>query len=208
MNIFNYTIIRKIKTDTDNIALTFDDGPHSEYTPQILDIFQKHKSNATFFCTGRNIKKYPSLLKRMSNNGHCIGNHTFNHPNALFLIKRKLKNEITDTKHLIEDITGKKNIYFRPPFGIITLPLLSICRELGLKIVLWNINSFDYREKKLNIITQRLKKKIVPGSILLFHDCSFKNQLSDYSLTVKSVNVILAYIIEKKLNPVTLEDFA
>jgi peptidoglycan/xylan/chitin deacetylase (PgdA/CDA1 family) len=151
--------------ETDKVAyITFDDGPIPEVTPMVLDILAKYKAKATFFCVGDNVRKYPDIFKRLTNEGHTIGNHTFNHVNGW---------KVNDKEYLenVEKCAGlvSSNL-FRPPYGKIKY---SQYKKLGKKyrIVLWDVLSGDYDpamspEKCLSVV----KKHTRPGSILVFHD--------------------------------------
>lgn len=207
MEVLGCKIIRKGLSNNNNIAITFDDGPHPKYTPMILDLLEKKGVPGTFFNSGFNISHNKELTKEVVERGHLLGNHSFNHRNALFTRRKKLKDEVLRTKELIEDITGKTNRYFRPPYGIISLSLIDICKNLNLSLVLWNLNTRDYQRKSYKKIIERiLKKEIKPGSILLFHECNFKNDTLDYANTVKALEIILDITISKGLKLVTIQD--
>ena len=207
MNIFGCRIITKGPSNNNNIAITFDDGPHPKYTPAILDLLERKGVPGTFFNSGFNISRNKDLTKEVADRGHLLGNHSFSHGNALFTSRKILKDDILRTKELIEDITGKTNHYFRPPYGIISLSLIDICKNMNLSLVLWNLNTRDYQRKSYKKIVERiLIKKTMPGSILLFHECNFKNDSLDYSNTVKALEIILDITISKGLKLVTVHE--
>ncbi|PJA26574.1 MAG: hypothetical protein CO189_10110 [candidate division Zixibacteria bacterium CG_4_9_14_3_um_filter_46_8] len=205
MKILGCQIIRAFSPNTNQVALTFDDGPHPKMTPKILEILDYTKSRATFFVTGENLIANRELAKLIHSRGHLLGNHTFSHPNALLAGRGKLQDEIYRSKSLIEDITGKTNRIFRPPYGIITPTLLSICRNLELSIILWNSNSKDYRMEKPEVIVKRIEGKIRAGSIVLFHECHFKKISIDYNGTLSALKSVVEILIMKKLQPVILD---
>ncbi len=207
MKILGCRIIREGPYTNKSIAVTFDDGPHPKYTPMILKLLERKSVLGTFFNSGLNISNNKELTKEVVDRGHLLGNHSFNHRNALLTSPKKLNDDILRTKELIEDITGKTNRYFRPPYGIISLSLINICKNLNLSLVLWNLNTRDYQRKSYKKIVERiLKKKIKPGSILLFHECNFKNDSLDYANTVKALEIILDITISKGLKLVTIQD--
>ena len=206
MKIFNCEIIRKGPGNSNTIAVTFDDGPHEKYTPVLLDILDEKEGRATFFFAGQNIAQYKDLAKEVVKRGHLIANHTFSHRRALFIGREKLKDEIIKTKELIEDLTGKPNRYFRPPFGIITPSLLGICRTLDLSVLLWNVNTFDFLRKPADRIINRIKNKVHPGSIVLFHECHFNKKSLDYSNTAIALKTVLDKGIFGGLKLVTVEE--
>ena len=206
MRILGCRIIRKGKKSSDKIALTFDDGPHPKFTPRILDVLAEFNAKATFFITGRNISANKGIAEEIIKRGHILGNHTYNHPRAYFIGRGKLFDEISRTKDLIEDISVKPNRYFRPPYGIITPSMLSVCARLELSIVLWDSNSKDYRREKADTILDRIYKGLKPGSIILFHDRNFADESLDYTNTISALKSFLEKIILKGLKPVTIEE--
>jgi len=155
-----------------NICLTFDDGPDPIMTPKILAILNKHGIKGTFFLIGENVLSNEELVKKISNEGHSIGNHTYYHK-ATFSIscKNKITEEIKKTNQLLEQITSKKIIFFRPPFGI-TNPNINIAlKKLNLKSIGWGIRSLDTVTNDSIKLYNKVKKGIDKGeSIILFHD--------------------------------------
>lgn len=187
-----------------NIAITFDDGPHPRHTLQLLEILDTWGAKATFFMTGNNVKKNKSLVSDVFKQGHEIGCHTLNHQKLLFSFSQKILYEIKTSKDLIENITGKKITLYRPPFGLISPFLFQVCKKLSLKIILWNVNSHDYRREDYPVITQRVSKKIKPGSIILFHECHYDDASLDYTNTIKAIQHILVEANFEKVKPATI----
>jgi peptidoglycan-N-acetylglucosamine deacetylase len=157
----------EVQTAEKNIYLTFDDGPHPEATPFVLQELKKYQAMATFFCVGKNVKEYFDIYKQMISDGNKPGNHTFNHLNGW---------KATDKKYL-EDILQAKNCIdtnlFRPPYGKITKFQLKALRgeKFNLKTIMWNVLSGDFDEK---ITPENCYLNVVnntgPGSIIIFHD--------------------------------------
>ncbi len=154
------------------IALTFDDGPH-EMTLLVLDVLKKHNAKATFFCIGKNIETHPDILRKVIEDGHTVGNHTYSHvPFFDFYRKDQVIAEIQQTDALVESVLGKKTNLFRPPYGV-TNP--SIRRALAItkhKTIGWNIRSLDGVVKTEDFLLNRIIKRIKPGGIVLLHDTS------------------------------------
>lgn len=179
------------------IALTFDDGPH-EMTLPVLELLKKYNAKATFFCIGKNIEKHSEIAKQIIADGHVIGNHSFNHsPFFDFFRKLQVIEELQQTDNSIEKITGKKPLFFRPPYGV-TNP--SIRRALAVtkhKVIGWNIRSLDGAIRNEKIILYRIKKRITPGGIVLLHDTSIH--------TVHVLEQLLVTLREKKYEVVPLE---
>ncbi|RTY93932.1 polysaccharide deacetylase family protein [Flavobacterium sp. GT3R68] len=157
------------------VALTFDDGPHP-MTEKILDLLQQSGVKATFFCIGSQIEKYPEIFRRIIREGHLVGNHSYSHTTSFgFLSADEVEDEISKTNAIIEKISGKKVLFFRPPFGVTTPNLSRAVHGQKSKIIGWNIRSLDTVTEDENQILSRIKKKLVPGGIILMHDTSQKS---------------------------------
>ncbi|MDF9408625.1 polysaccharide deacetylase family protein [Pelotomaculum isophthalicicum JI] len=164
-------VISRATKGKGTVVLTFDDGPDPRYTPQILDILNRHQVKASFFITGAKAKLYPDLIKQITSAGHEIGNHGFRHKAAWLLGPRATITEITDTNRVLEELTGKKPIYFRPCWGLYNLSSLWYYWSRGLKVVLWTYMSWDWAKHATpESITRRVLNKLRDGVILIFHD--------------------------------------
>lgn len=146
-----------------SIYLTFDDGPHPEITPWILDYLTQEKIQATFFCVGDNVRKYPEIYARILKDGHAVGNHTMYHNKARTTQKKEYFDSINKASDFIE------TTLFRPPYG--RLPIIwenAISKKY--KIVMWSWLSYDF-DKNISVETILKKaKKIKSGDILVLHD--------------------------------------
>lgn len=165
----------RIPTNEKILALTFDDGPHPEITPLILDILKKYNIQAVFFCIGDNIEKNKKLTNRIVNEGHLIGNHTNRHNyNFPFFSSRRMKMEIDASWDRIvsTDFPNPPRL-FRPPFGITNPSLRRALKNSGYTVVGWNIRSLDTVIKDPVVVVRRVTQKIKPGSIILLHDSTF-----------------------------------
>ncbi|RKS00794.1 MULTISPECIES: polysaccharide deacetylase family protein [unclassified Flavobacterium] len=162
-----------IPNNEKKIYLTFDDGPIPEVTEWTLAQLKKHNAKATFFCIGDNIQKHPEIFQKVIENGHAIGNHTFNHLKGW---ETSLEDYIENTKKCSETITNcqlntEHCQLFRPPYGKIKPSQAKALRKLGYKIIMWDIISMDFDqtispEECLNNVL----KNIESGSIIVFHD--------------------------------------
>jgi cellulose synthase/poly-beta-1,6-N-acetylglucosamine synthase-like glycosyltransferase/peptidoglycan/xylan/chitin deacetylase (PgdA/CDA1 family) len=178
------------------VALTFDDGPDPEWTPKILDILKKANAKAAFFVVGVNAEKYPALVRRIVNEGHEIGNHTYYHPNLALAWPEHVRLELNATQLLIETITGRATTLFRPPYAADTQPSqmselmpLQVAQELSYLVVLENIDPQDWAKPGADIILQRVKQQRRDGSIILLHDAG-----GDRSQTVEALPRILDWL--------------
>ena len=178
------------------VALTFDDGPDPKWTPQILDILKAYNVKAAFFLVGANAEEYPALVRRIVDEGHEIGNHTYYHPNLALCWPEHVRLELNATQFLLETITGRSTTLFRPPYAADTSPSkiteltpLQIAQELGYLVVLENIDPQDWARPGADIILQRVKQQRRDGSIILLHDAG-----GDREQTVEALPRILDYL--------------
>lgn len=138
------------KTDKGKVAITFDDGPHPSYTEQLLDGLKNRKVKATFFVTGAHAELHPAIVKRMSEEGHLVGNHTYSHMQLKTSNKEEFKNELIKTNEIITGITGEEVLYVRPPYGTWDKKFET---ELNMFPVLWNVEAIELKirgKKSLN----------------------------------------------------------
>lgn len=156
------------KGEPGKIAITFDDGPHAEHTPRVLDVLREANVKGTFFCTGENASANPLLLKEMVEAGHVVGNHTQKH--AYVFNKAAARRQLTEGQDSIAEVIGKKPRYFRPPFGVMTPEIASVVKENGSVVVGWDLRSRDGTTHSKEAIVNRVKGRLKSSSILLFHD--------------------------------------
>src|SRR5438128_397640 len=178
------------------VALTFDDGPDPRWTPKILDILKAANVKAAFFLVGANAEHYPGLVRRIVDEGHEIGNHTYYHPNLALCWPEHVRLELNATQLLIESITGRATTLFRPPYAADTSPSqlseltpLQIAQDLNYLVVLENIDPQDWAKPGADIILQRVKQQRRDGSIILLHDAG-----GDRSQTVEALPRILEWL--------------
>jgi peptidoglycan/xylan/chitin deacetylase (PgdA/CDA1 family) len=152
------------------VALTFDGGP-SLTTPKLLDILKQDDLHATFFVQGQgHIAKYPEILRRISDEGHEIGNHTWYHEVLTDINENDARQELARTQGAIEKITGTRPILMRPPEGRTNRKVAKICRDLGLAQVLWSVTAKDYETTDSALITKRVLDQTHRDGIILLHD--------------------------------------
>ncbi|MFF4550699.1 polysaccharide deacetylase family protein [Streptomyces sp. NPDC001435] len=152
------------------VALTFDGGP-SRTTSGLLDILKREQLHATFFVQGEgHIGKYPEILRRISDEGHEIGNHTWNHKVLTQIDADEVRQELTRTQNDIEKIIGTKPNLMRPPQGRTDRKVAKVCRELGLAQVLWSVTAKDYETTDSALITKRVLDQTHRDGIILLHD--------------------------------------
>ena len=174
------------------VALTFDDGPSVPFTGQVLDILRKNHIRATFFLCGANAERYPELVRRIRDEGHEIGNHTYSHPYLYLMSRKSIAAEIDRTQDVLEKISGRRPRLFRPPFGVRWFSLWPLLRERGMTMVLWSVRGYD-ASLDARGIAQTTLDQLHPGAIVLLHD-GFETNLPDAidrSATVRALPSII-----------------
>lgn len=168
------------------VYLTFDDGPHSVYTPKILDILTSYGARATFFQIGRNVKYYPWLTKRAYTRGNSVQNHTWSHPDLRYVSWTTFKYQVQTTDSYIRAQTGYTPRCLRPPYGAVNSTVYSRASALGKKIRLWSVDPRDWSRPGTSVIVSRVLNNVRSGSIVLLHDGG-----GDRSQTVAALPTIL-----------------
>ena len=172
--IFGRTLIAG--NDPQEVALTFDDGPNAAATPELLEVLARHDVQATFFAMGDFVRQKPEIARRVVAAGHLLGNHTMSHPKLSLQSAARVRQELADCNAILEDITGAKIEYFRPPFGARRPYVLCVAREMGLTPVTWNVTGYDWNPIGVDGILANLERGIArsrgraQGSNILLHD--------------------------------------
>jgi peptidoglycan-N-acetylglucosamine deacetylase len=167
---FHMKAICSRKTEQKVLAITFDDGPHPGNTGAILDVL-KDRAKATFFCIGNKLQGNEALLKRMNEEGHLVGMHSFTHSNWFdFFPSRKMKAEFKQTEDLIFKILDKKPLLFRPPYGVINPMVKKALASFSYHVIGYSNRSLDTAIKDEERIIRRLMRQLKPGDIVLLHD--------------------------------------
>lgn len=154
------------------LYLTFDDGPHPEITPYVLDMLDQFDTKATFFVVGANVEKYPAVLKLTQSRGHVIGNHTHHHLSGWNTSRENYHSDIVRCEHAITEVLGKEpSNLFRPPYGRIAPGHIRSLKEQH-EIVMWSMLSGDF-DLKLDIAaSKRALERSQSGEVIVFHDSS------------------------------------
>ncbi len=153
-----------------SVYLTFDDGPHPEYSLKTMDILNKFNAPGHFFCSGKSIEKHPEILKDIRDANHIIGNHGYSHTSLTFMNRRRTEEEIMRTHHLIKDVIDSSPRYFRPPYGRINLHMQAILKKMNYKTIVWSLLTWDFAAQNPEEILTIVRKHLHPGAILVFHD--------------------------------------
>lgn len=183
------------KTEKKRIALTFDDGPHPIYTPQMLELLKEEQVPATFFLLGENVELYGDVVKEIAKEGHLIGNHTYHHVQITSLSLEEACKEIQETSDLIEELTGTGTEYVRPPFGTWNEELEE---RLNLIPVMWSIDTKDWTTQNVDWIVRETVKHAEDHDIILMHD--------SYQSTVDAVKRVIEQLEAEGFEFVTVDE--
>ena len=187
------------------VAITIDDGPDPEVTPQVLAILAQHKVHATFFCIGARAAAHPELCRRIVAAGHRIENHGARHPTLLSLSgPAGWRREILDGQHILQRITGQTPRFYRAVAGLRNPFLDPVLHGSGLQLASWTRRGFDTREQDPEKVLQRLTQQLAAGDILLLHDGNAARTPSGDAVIVFVLPKLLQAIASRRLTPVTL----
>jgi peptidoglycan/xylan/chitin deacetylase (PgdA/CDA1 family) len=152
------------------VALTYDDGPNPHNTPALLELLAAHDARATFFVIGSRIRGREQILRSTVAAGHEIGNHTFDHGRPRLRGVGALRAELARTQQLVETVGGTRCTALRPPFGKGVRRYVRAGRPLGLRTVLWSVDSRDWDDSSADEVAERTLAAVAPGAIVLLHD--------------------------------------
>ncbi len=177
------------------VSITFDDGPHPSYTVQLLDGLKERNVHATFFVTGEHAQANPDIIRRMKEEGHLIGNHTYSHMQLQKNNREKFKEELVATNEVIEQITGEEVEYVRPPYGSWDK---SFEKELNMFPVLWTVDPMDWCCSSAPCIARKVLEKTEENDIILLHDY--------YESSVTAALKIIDNLLEQGYTFVTVDE--
>lgn len=186
------------------VALTFDDGPDIRYTPQILDVLDRHNVKATFFLIGSRANEHRDIVRRIHESGHAIGNHTYWHPNLPKEDIQRLHWEVTETEKVLVDILGYKPRLFRSPYGALNEEIMDMLTDLNFTAVGWDVDSLDWKQEGAEVIQDNVLSNVGFGSIILMHDGG--DWSMDLSGTAEALDVIITKLKEDGTEFVTIPE--
>ncbi|MBQ8310051.1 MAG: polysaccharide deacetylase family protein [Clostridia bacterium] len=190
---------RSAQTDSMQIALTFDDGPHPRLTPQILEILERYHVPATFFMVGKNVINYPDAARAVLRAGHEIGNHTFSHYHMNILNEEGLSDELGRCEDALEELCEYRPHLFRPPEGAVT-QYVRHCSDAGdYELILWSLDTRDWESKNTDSIVRTVLSQIQPGDIVLMHD-----YIGVKSKTPEALEILLPELLRRGYEFVTV----
>jgi peptidoglycan/xylan/chitin deacetylase (PgdA/CDA1 family) len=186
------------RRDTNEVALTFDDGPSPD-TAGILDTLAEHHVHATFFMVGRAVESFPDIAQRVFAEGHEVGNHSYSHPLYLFQRGSETRDQLERAQDVIAETVGVRPVLARPPFGVRTPAYFEATHALGLLTVQWDVAGFDWKTRSGKRIAQDVVRKTRAGSIILLHDGDSEGK-QDRRETVAALPLIIEGLQARGLN--------
>jgi peptidoglycan/xylan/chitin deacetylase (PgdA/CDA1 family) len=185
------------------VALTFDDGPHPDGTPKVLDALERAGARATFFMIGEQVARRPALAAEVLGRGHEIGLHGHRHRLQLRLTPAEVGDDFRRGAAVLEDATGASPVWHRPPYGIYSPAGLAAARGSGLRPLLWSRWGKDWRKFTTpHRIAARVTAELGPGDVILLHDADFYSARDSHVRTVQALEQILGVLKMREIGTV------
>lgn len=194
---FGATNPEEVDPNAPMIALTFDDGPNSDYTQRILDVLAANYSHATFFVVGPNAENFPEMLKAISLAGCEVGNHTYHHKDLTTLTAAEVEEEIDKVNRAVKKATGENTTVIRPPYGAFNDDVLA---QLNEPVILWDLDTEDWDSRNAQKVVQKVLDTVKDGDIVLMHDI--------YDSTAEAVEILVPKLKEQGYQIVSVSELA
>jgi peptidoglycan-N-acetylglucosamine deacetylase len=196
-------IARRLPPGAGGVALTFDDGPHPEGTPAVLDLLARAGAYGWFFLIGEQVQRRPSLAAEIAAAGHTIAVHGYRHVLQLRISPRAVRDDLTRGTAVIAEATGVEPAYHRPPYGVYSPAGLAAARESGFKPLLWSRWGKDWRKFTTpSRIASRATRDVRPRDVILLHDADFYSSRGSHRRTVEALELILRELKTRELGTV------
>lgn len=186
------------------VALTFDDGPYSPFTQNLLTVLEEKQVKATFFVVGNNASKFPEVVRQIAGQGHEVALHAGEHKDFLKLNSSELTGNISSGKKVLEELTGKPVKYMRPPHGFRDWAVMEAASGAGLKVVNWSVIPRDWTNPGAQVIADRVCKDVFSGAIVLLHDGDAPSQTASREQTVQATAIIIDQLRSQGYSFVTI----
>jgi peptidoglycan-N-acetylglucosamine deacetylase len=184
-------VYRRGNPRTKRIALTFDDGPSPDFTPQVLETLERYNVKATFFLLGRNVERFPELARRIVGNGHAIGNHSYSHANLTRLRPEHVRQEISRAETVISSATGVRPTLFRAPFGKLNRTVVKEAGAAACAVIQWSLSPRDWAMPADRRLVRRVVSRARNGTIVLLHDAGSHAAVENRANTVAALPSII-----------------
>jgi peptidoglycan-N-acetylglucosamine deacetylase len=202
MSLGEKLLINEVSTSQKVVAITFDDGPNPIYTAQVLDIFREAEGKATFFMIGEQMDQYPEMVKKVVEQGHEIGNHTYTHPKLSQLSPAECLEEIERTEKLMQELVGQKPVVFRPPYLDYNDETIIVLQQKEYPMIgALNLEAQDWEMPGVDHILAKSRDCVKNGSILIFHD-----GYGDRSQTIEAVRTLVSELASQGYQLVTISE--
>jgi peptidoglycan/xylan/chitin deacetylase (PgdA/CDA1 family) len=183
--------LTRVITHAPVVALTFDDGPHPEYTPRLLDVLERYGARATFFMVGAQAARHPEIVARAAAAGHTIGNHTWDHPAMTVISSAERREQLRRCREILGAYGSR---LFRPPFGFQNRASRFDALRTGYDVVGWSFSAYDWLERDGPWMADFIGKRLAPGKIVILHDrlhTAERPELADRSAMITAVALLL-----------------
>ena len=188
------------------VALTFDDGPYSPFTQELIAVLKEKQVKATFFVVGNNASKYPEVVRDVATQGHEVALHAGEHKDFLKLNSSELAGNMASGKKVLEELTGKPVKYMRPPHGFRDWAVMDEASRAGLKVVNWSVIPRDWTNPGAKEIADRVCKDVFPGAIVLLQDGDAPAQIASREQTVQATALIIDELRQQGYEFVTIDE--
>lgn len=199
--------VRATIESKDAVALTFDDGPHPDGTPAVLERLAAKNALATFFLAGEQVERYPALAAEIVSRGHRVGVHCHRHRNLMRLTPRQVDDDLRRAAEVVATATGIVPRVYRPPYGILTTPALALAQRHGWEVVLWRQDGADWAARATpQSIARRILDRMAPGDVLLLHDADHYSAPGSWLRTAGALELILNGLEDRALTAAPLDN--
>ncbi|MEQ8857643.1 MAG: polysaccharide deacetylase family protein [Pseudomonadales bacterium] len=194
--------LTRVETDSPVFALTFDDGPHPEWTAQVLDVLARHRARATFFVLGAMVDRHPDIVERIVAEGHALGVHSWSHASLPTVTARERRRQL-DWRH--PAVPDRRPRLFRPPFGDLDWPTRIALARRGFLVVTWNVSTTDWEPRSADELLESLRG-VGPGAVVLLHDQLFAWGRDDLPDRGPMLAALERFLEETSLRSVTVPE--
>ncbi len=203
----NWTSLPQASANRREIAITIDDGPNLKITPALLDLLDRYKAKATFFCIGEKARRYPDLCREIAARGHAVENHSMRHRHHFaLLLTGGYFAELKTAQDTLTTITGTRPTFFRAPAGLRNPLLYPVLSRLNLQLVSWSRRGFDTVERNPKVVLAKLLDGLKAGDILLLHDGNAALTAAGNPVILEVLPSLLEAVNKAELRPVTLRE--